>query len=63
MDFLERRVRTLEDDNQELRQEATKLACDTQICEERETELVKDVIRQLSKISSFIIIIWLTLKY
>lgn len=32
-----------------LREEASQLACDTQYCEEKEKELVNDVIKQLSK--------------
>lgn len=48
VDFLQHRVRNLEDENKSLRLEATQLASDTQECEEKEKELVTDVIKQLS---------------
>ncbi|XP_068220886.1 trafficking kinesin-binding protein 1 isoform X5 [Palaemon carinicauda] len=48
VDFLQHRVRNLEDENKSLRLEATQLATDTQECEEKEKELVTDVIKQLS---------------
>lgn len=47
MDLLQQKVRTLQDDNKQLRVEATRLAEDTTECEERENSLMHDVIKQL----------------
>ncbi|KAB7497307.1 Trafficking kinesin-binding protein 1 [Armadillidium nasatum] len=48
IDLLQRRVKNLENENVTLREEASQLACDTQYCEEKEKELVNDVIKQLN---------------
>lgn len=48
VDILQARVKNLENENVSLRQEASQLACDTQDCEEKENELVHDVIKQLN---------------
>ncbi|XP_042205710.1 trafficking kinesin-binding protein 1-like isoform X2 [Homarus americanus] len=48
VDILQHRVRNLEDENRTLRQEASQLATDTLECEDKEKELVTDVIKQLS---------------
>nr|XP_045615262.1 trafficking kinesin-binding protein 1-like isoform X5 [Procambarus clarkii] len=48
VDILQHRVRNLEDENRSLRQEASQLANDTIECEDKEKELVSDVIKQIS---------------
>lgn len=48
VDILQHRVRNLEDENKSLRQEASQLAFETEECEDKEKELVTDVIKQLS---------------
>lgn len=49
VDLLQHRVRNLEDENKSLRLEASQIASDTQECEDKEKELVSDVIKQLSE--------------
>lgn len=49
VDILQHRVRNLEDENKSLRLEACQIANDTQEIEDKEKELVSDVIKQLSK--------------
>ncbi|XP_050691976.1 trafficking kinesin-binding protein 1-like isoform X2 [Eriocheir sinensis] len=48
VDILQHRVRNLEDENKSLRLEACQIASDTQEIEDKEKELVSDVIKQLS---------------
>nr|XP_053657179.1 trafficking kinesin-binding protein 1-like [Cherax quadricarinatus] len=48
VDILQHRVKNLEDENRSLRQEASQLANDTSECEDKEKELVSDVIKQIS---------------
>ncbi|XP_069943670.1 trafficking kinesin-binding protein 1-like isoform X4 [Cherax quadricarinatus] len=48
VDILQHRVKNLEDENRSLRQEASQLANDTIECEDKEKELVSDVIKQIS---------------
>lgn len=47
VELLRRRIGGLEDENRSLRAEATKLVYDTDLVEEREARLVKDVAAQL----------------
>ena len=49
LDLLQNKVKKLETENVSLRQEASQLATDTFECEEKEKDLVTDVIKQLSK--------------
>lgn len=51
VDLLQHRVKNLEEENKTLRLEASQLASDTLECEDKEKELVSDVIKQLSKFS------------
>ncbi|XP_071546517.1 trafficking kinesin-binding protein 1 isoform X5 [Panulirus ornatus] len=48
VDILQHRVKNLEEENKTLRLEASQLASDTLECEDKEKELVSDVIKQLS---------------
>ncbi|MCL4140760.1 UNVERIFIED_CONTAM: hypothetical protein GTU68_049944, partial [Idotea baltica] len=49
IDLLQRRVKNLENENNHLLQEASQIANDTQYCEDKEKELVNDVIKQLNE--------------
>lgn len=48
-DLLQRKVKGLEDDNRKLRAEASQLASDSSESEEKEEQLFRDVIAQLSE--------------
>ena len=48
-DSLQRKVKGLEDDNRKLRAEASQLASDSSESEEKEEQLLREVVAQLSK--------------
>ena len=47
LEFMQRRIKGLEDENKSLRKEFTQLAKDTESCEEQEQRLVHDITLQL----------------
>jgi len=53
VEFMQRRVGQLEDENKKLRREANQLAHDTDECEEAEKRLVLDVAEQLGEQTTF----------
>jgi hypothetical protein len=50
---MQRRVASLEDENRQLRSEASQLAHDTEDCEMAEQRLVQDIATQLGKLITF----------
>lgn len=50
LEFMQRRIGSLEDENRQLRSEASQLAHDTEDCEMAEQRLVQDIASQLGKL-------------
>jgi len=53
LEFMQRRIASLEDENRQLRSEASQLALDTEDCEMAEQKLVQDIAAQLGKHLTF----------
>lgn len=53
LEFMQRRITSLEDQNRQLRSEASQLALDTEDCEMTEQRLVQDIAAQLGKHLTF----------
>ena len=53
LEFMQRRIASLEGENRQLRSEASQLALDTEDCEMAEQRLVQDIATQLGKHLAF----------
>lgn len=56
LEFMQRRIWSLEEENKQLRSEASQLAHDTEDCEMAEQRLVQDIASQLGKLLIFLLI-------